>query len=331
MSPGPNSISAIVVNFNSGRHLVKCIRSLKSQSLGLGEIIVVDNASTDLSIRLARALFPDVTFVFNAENVGFATAANRGATSASGDVLLFTNPDVTLSQLCAAKLAASLAESPGVVGPALTVDADNDDRFGGTIDRLGFATSLRSPGSPLYVSGAALATSRTLFCDLGGFDDRYFMFVEDVDYCWRVLLAGFEVSVCPDALASHSGGASAGGGYIRSGTLETTRFRLVARERNSLATLLKCAPVAWLLWLLPAYLAKTVILATGAFLLRKPATARELLAGLVWNVRQGSKTLRRRAAIVRTRAGQLSAQRRIYRGWLAAEYVRERGLPRLVD
>jgi N-acetylglucosaminyl-diphospho-decaprenol L-rhamnosyltransferase len=324
-------VSAIVVNFNSGGDLVACLESLKAQTHAVDELIVVDNASDDQSLEVALSTFPDVIAVPNSINKGFAAAANQGARSATGDVLFFLNPDVSLSDDCVQLISDALRRAPGVAGTAVLLKADTDDLHGCTIDRLGYPTSLRGVGDALYVAGAALATQRELFEDLGGFDDRYFMFVEDVDYCWRVLLAGFEVTACSDAQAVHRGGASAQGGYVRSGKLETTVFRFVLRERNTLATLLKCASASWLAWFIPVHLFKTAALAVGALCIRRPDLARGLVAGLTWNVTQLRSTYRLRLRISRTKRGVRTASQRIYRGWLAFERIRQAGMPSFVD
>ncbi len=327
----PTRVSAVVVNFNAGHDLSECLQSLQAQTHLLHEIIVVDNASADDSLTEARAGCPSLKAMVNSTNIGFAAGANQGAGVATGDALLFLNPDVLLSPTCVEKVCDQLASSPGVVGVAVSLSADTGELYGCTVDRLGYPISLQASGTPLYVAGAVLATSRALFQDLGGFDERYFMFVEDVDYCWRVLISGFQVSVCSEAHATHRGGGAASGGYVRSGKIETTAFRFVLRERNTLATLLKCAPKWWSLWVVPAYVVKTAILVVGALAFRRPDLARGLLAGLTWNFRQMPETYRLRRRLQFSGEGQRTALRRIYRGWLAIERLRAYGLPRFVD
>jgi glycosyltransferase involved in cell wall biosynthesis len=324
-------VSAVVVNFNAGPDLIECLQSLQRQTQLLHEVIVVDNASTDLSLMEASTRFPNVIAIANSTNIGFAAGANQGAGVATGDAILFLNPDVSLSPTCVEEVSKQLEKWPGVVGVALSLGADTHELYGCTVDRLGYPMSLQSPGLPLYVAGAVLATSRALFQKLEGFDERYFMFVEDVDYCWKALIAGFEVSVCPEAHAAHRGGGAARGGYVRSGKIETTAFRFALRERNTLATLLKCAPLWWSVWVVPAYVAKTAILVIGSLVYRRPDLARSLLAGLSWNFLQASQTYRLRRRLNFSKEGQQAALRRIYRGWLAIERLRAYGLPQFVD
>jgi N-acetylglucosaminyl-diphospho-decaprenol L-rhamnosyltransferase len=325
------SVSAIIINYNGGPDLIECLRSLQNQTSPPDEVIVVDNASSDGSLREAAKVFPRMIAIPNATNKGFAAAANIGAGAAVGETLLILNPDISLSSDCVNQLELELERAPGVVGPAVTLSADSNDMHGGTIDRFGYPTNLVQPGCPLYVSGSALATPRSLFLALGGFDERFFMFMEDIDYCWRVLLSGHAVSVCAEAIAAHRGGGSTPGGYIRSGKVVTTPFRFALRERNSLAMLLKCAPGPWLLWLIPAYVVKSFGLAAGALMLGHPELSRDLVGGLVWNARELRRTYILRRRIQRTNKGVRTATDRIYRGWLAWERFHKFGVPRIID
>lgn len=239
------AVWAIVVNFNGGTDLLTSLGAACSQ-LPADRIIVVDNASTDGSVELAASQYPDVRVLGSATNLGFAGGANLGATVASGDALLFLNPDTFLLPGCVDLLCRAIAAGAGVVGPMLRVGAEETPEHGATIDVMGMPRGLTNARPPLYVSGCCLATSRRCFDAVGGFDDRYFLFVEDVEYCWQALRRGFEVRVVPGAAAYHRGGASMPGGYVRSGTVQVSAARIVLRERNTTAMFLACAPPEWL-------------------------------------------------------------------------------------
>jgi GT2 family glycosyltransferase len=324
-------VSAIIPNYNSGADLLACVKSLTEQSTPPTEIIVVDNGSRDGSLERALGSFPQIRAVRNLANDGPAAAANKGAALARGELLLFLNPDVLLSPSSVALLANRLESGAGVAGPTHIVGTEMRREYGSTVDRLGHPTGLFEPGQPLFFPGATLATNRRLFSDLSGFDERFFMFAEDLDYCWRVLLVGGDVAVVANAEVIHRGGGSTPGGYLRGRQLETTSFRLRLRERNTFATFLKCAPVSWLPWFVPAHVLKTAALATMVLSLRKVPLAGGLLAGIVWNIRELRDTLRLRRSIVRTSLGERTASERFYRGFLELELVRRFGLPRFVD
>jgi GT2 family glycosyltransferase len=326
------AVSAIAINYEGGDSLLACLRSLAEQDVSL-DVLIVDNGSSDGSAERACAAFPDVRLVRPHENLGFAGAANLGASHAGAPLLLFLNPDVTLTPGCLAALLRALEEPrSGVVGPATDVSASGQREYGATIDPLGYPVPLLGPGAPLYVPGCALATRADVFRELGGFDDRFFMFAEDVDYCWRALLAGWNVAVVPEALALHVGGASAPGGYLAEDGLRTTRFRVALRERNTLAMLLKChGPAAAAVSAL-AYPVQALGTAAALALTGNRATAREIVGGLAWNARELRETLARRKAARRGNGlSDRAVAARMHRGLRKLELLRRFGLPRIDD
>jgi GT2 family glycosyltransferase len=296
-------VSAIVVAYESGETLFQCLASLSEQAQ-LTEVIVVDNGARDGSVAAAARKFPGLEIVRPGRNLGFAMGANEGARGARGELLLFLNPDVSLGPGCLDALACEFDDpSVAVVGPSLTVGASGGAvEYGATVDRLGSPIGLPRPRAPFFVPGCALMTPRARFLALGGFDARYFMFVEDVDYCWRVRLSGFDVRVALAAEAFHAGGASAPGGYPTAEGIKTTAFRVVLRERNTLATLLKCYAAPRLAALMPLYLLQLLATASLLALAGKRRTALEVVGTLAWNGRELRRTLRLRRSIQRGRS-----------------------------
>jgi hypothetical protein len=175
-------------------------------------------------------------------------------------------------------------------------------------------------------------TRKKTFTQLGGFDTRFFLFVEDVDYCWRTLLAGFDVRVAQMSPIEHDGGASAPGGYVTDGELSTTRFRVELRERNSLAMLLKCYGAAGAALIAPLYVLQS--LATAALLAAtgKRQTAGAVLEGLAWNARELGRTLALRRAVQRSRVvGDRDILRRMYPGLVKLRLLIRSGIPTVAD
>jgi len=319
-------VSAIVVNYESGDDLAACLESLDGQK-GLLETIVVDNGSTDGSIA-AAAVHRATRIVAPERNLGFAGGANEGARRARGDLLLFLNPDVRLAHGAVAALAEAL-EPPAVAvaGPRIELERAQRAELGYTIDPLGSPIALTTPSKPLFLSGCALASSADAFQSLGGFDERFFMFAEDIDYCWRALVAGHDVVVAPSAVVWHTGGGSTPGGYATESGLATTRFRLGLRERNTLAMLIKCYGRTGLCAAVPAYLLQTLATVLVLLALRRPRTALDLLTGLRWNARELPRTLELRAAAQAARRRRdRDVVARVYRGWPKAAGLSS-GLP----
>ena len=327
----PPDVSAIVINYNGGEHLRNCLRSIVGQECLL-ETIVVDNASSDGSLDAALAEFPDVVPLRDDVNRGRAVAPNRGAALARGDILVFLDHDVILEPGCLRALAADLRTNAGVAGPVLRNGPERVEQWGMTVDWLGYPRGLRGPGTPLFINGPVVATNRSLFEQLGGFERRFFYAAEDLDYGWRVLLGGHRVAIVPAARATHlgGGGGTTPGGYARRGRFETTHFRIVMRERNTMAVFLSCAPPLALTALVPAYVARMVAMSAAALVMGRPGLAEGLVRGMAWNVGQLPATLRRRRSIPRTRAGEREARRRMHRGLHMATTLRRYGLPRFV-
>ena len=334
ISPSPETydISAsevlvIVVNFNGGPGLVDCIASVLSQSVPV-TVVVVDNGSTDGSDFTSNARFREVIVRRAPRNLGFGSAVNLAVSENPGGTIVVLNPDVVLGEGCLEALLAALTSRPGVVGPLLHVSASGSSEAGLTVNHTGMPTVQTPNKAPLYVPGCALVTSRLVFEQVGGFDDRYFLFVEDVEFCWRALLAGFEVSVATNAEAIHEGGGSAAGGYLRAGSrYRTSDMRVSLRERNDVALMIACAPWWWLPFTMPVLLGHCLAVAAGALAMRRPRLALSIVEGIGWNLRQLPASVRRRHSLKRSPDGCRKARARLISGPLLVRTIRKHGLP----
>lgn len=226
-------VAAIVVNYNAGAYLVDCVRSLRGA--GVTELIVADNASTDGSLEALRASDPDVTVVETGGNLGYGANVNRGAAVISGsvDVLVVCNSDLFVEPGSIKAMVAALDEDEtlGIVGPRIdnvdgtlypsarivprTIDAAGHAFFGMVKPNNRFTRRYRlldwdhaSPRRVDWVSGACFAIRRDLFERLHGFNENYFMYLEDIDLCHRAGAAGAGVGYDPAAQVVHVGGVS---------------------------------------------------------------------------------------------------------------------------
>jgi hypothetical protein len=229
-------VSIVIVSWNVKSYLIDCIESiLRYPAACTVEIIVVDNASTDGTAEAVREKFPSVCVIANAENTGFARANNQGAAAATGEYLFILNPDTLLPADTLDTLVAFMDRAPDIAmcGPRVL----NDDR---TIQRSvrGFPTWSAAFGRYTILKylglfkaslerwrcrrfdyntqadveqliGAALLIRRTVFERLGGFDERFFMYYEEVDLCRRLKEQGLRVVYTPCAELIHLGGKSA--------------------------------------------------------------------------------------------------------------------------
>lgn len=225
------SVAGVVVNYNAGEHLLNCVTSLTGE--GVDPVVVVDTGSTDGSEQALAALFPDAKWLPTGSNVGYGAAANQGAAVVGTDYVLICNADVVVRTGSIAALARFLDEHPGtaIVGP-LIVDANerfypSARRFPDLLEAFGHGIVGQFwPGNPFsrrytmaewdhaasrevdWVSGSCFLARRSAWEAAGGFDASYFMYMEDVDLCWRLRKAGWAVAYEPLAKVTHVQGVS---------------------------------------------------------------------------------------------------------------------------
>ena len=223
----------VVINYNTRDDLRKCLTSLR-ESLGGVETVVVDNGSTDGSREMVKDRFPWARLVDNPGNPGYASACNRGIRETTQPYVFVLNSDVEFvaGGLEVLEDYLDARHDVGALGP-LVLNGDGTvqmscRRFPSMLENvvhgfLGdiwpenpFTRSYQMKGQPRdepreadWVSGAAMLVRRSAAEMVGGFDERYFMYVEDVDICWRLRQAGFRVVYHPGfRLVHHIGRAS---------------------------------------------------------------------------------------------------------------------------
>jgi N-acetylglucosaminyl-diphospho-decaprenol L-rhamnosyltransferase len=224
----------IIVSHNSGSCIAACLQALAP--LTQWKIVLVDNNSTDDTVRQARAVPLEVHTLINSHNAGFAGAVNQAAKVAEGDVFLILNPDTIARSGSLDKLAEGLrADGVGAAGGLLLNDAGLPQK-GFTVRRFPTLGAMLAevllvnrvwPGNPWNMryrcldldygnaqevdqpAGACLAVKRQAWDELNGFDEGFFpVWFEDVDFCRRLRSAGWKAVYCPDAIFSHAGGHS---------------------------------------------------------------------------------------------------------------------------
>lgn len=234
----PNLTSIIVVAADSGPLLRVCIDAALASTVPV-EVVLVDNASGDGEVErvaAAHAADPRLRVLHNEANIGFGPACNRGAAQARGDALLFLNPDCELRPDTVAGLRAAMASAPDISLFGVTVcdsegiPARANRRRDPTLRRAlatvsGLArfearcpalAGVERPPSPVQeeiervdaVSGACMALPRSAFDRVGGFDEGYFLHVEDLDLCRRLRDAGLGVAIVADLRVRHAQGSS---------------------------------------------------------------------------------------------------------------------------
>ncbi len=246
----PATVDIVIVNWNSGSYLADCVRSMACLDPGtrtIASVSIIDNASADGSANVDAPGLP-LQVVRNDTNVGFGAACNIGARRGEAELILFLNPDTRLAQSSIGACVAHLRDDVWVVGAQLIDDEGRVQRTccrvpTGTrmiaralgIDRvapsIGYVMSDWSHDETRvvdHVIGAFYLIRRDVFERLGGFDERFFVYLEDLDLSMRVREAGGKCLYAADARAHH-----AGGGTTRS--IRATRLFYSVRSRLQFA------------------------------------------------------------------------------------------------
>jgi GT2 family glycosyltransferase len=252
------TLSVVVVAFRHGNALRRPLEALVGELRGGDELIVVDNGSGDETPDLAQEVAPAARVIRNDENAGFPAACNQGAAEATGDLLVFLNPDAVVAPGWRDAIERPARDGSGLGAWQALVTAEGGkviNTRGGVLHFTGIAwaggagepvSAADATVEPGFVSGACLAILRAEFERLGGFAGDFFLYHEDVDLSLRVQLAGGTLGVAADARVDHDYEFDKG----------PAKWRYL--ERNRWATLIRTYP-APLLWLLAPVLLATEI------------------------------------------------------------------------
>ena len=229
------SVSVIVVTFNSSNFIDACLSALQISSEEELEIIVVDNCSEDSTVELVKRLHPNVKLIENDKNLGFAGGVNVGARLAKAKTLALINPDLVIQVSDLLQLSNFLEtnEQIGIVSPCILGTKRKMDiisagrfpknksvilhwtglsRFGSFNSRLEghylLRSQLRGKRQVDWVSGACLLISRDCWEKTGGLSDRWFMYAEDIDLCFKAKRIGFEIWIDSSVIVQHFVGGS---------------------------------------------------------------------------------------------------------------------------
>lgn len=215
-------LSAIVVNWNGKDYLPACLDALLAQDPAPTEILVVDNHSDDGSRELVASRYPQVRVIDTGRNAGPCHARNVGAAAASHETCLFVDNDVVLQPGAIAALRRCLDAEPRLAmvqarslcgdDPGIVHYDGGDLHFLGTLVLRNWYTpraEARDPSGPI---GAAIALCfvcrRSVFHEVGGFDEHLFILYEDNQFSYKLRMRGYTIRLCPEALCVHLAGTA---------------------------------------------------------------------------------------------------------------------------
>ena len=242
----------VILNWNTVGYLKRFLPGLINSIQGEdAEIIVADNASSDGSLAMLKEHFPDIRTIPLDRNYGFTGGYNKALEQIEADIFILINSDIEVSEGWLAPIVNTMQAYPelGACAPKLHSWYEKDQfeyagAAGGYIDRFGFPFcrgrvmsfvekdygQYDNNDDLFWVSGACFAIRSGLFRKLGGFDNRFFAHMEEIDLCWRIQLAGYKIRLVPESVVWHIGG----------GTLPSTSpLKLKLNFRNNLLMLEK--------------------------------------------------------------------------------------------
>jgi len=293
------AVSVVVVTMGQSAHLATCLTSLAAQTLPDFEVItVVNGAASVIQQENALTLAQKTRLVFTGSNVGYGAACNVGAKVANGPVLLFLNDDTVLQPEFLSEIHWLLSRESGCIAqPLIFHKYASAWRRGNPCDIYGAAglAFYRGCGTgKFFVSGACLAISKPIFQSLSGFDEKLFLYHDDLDLCWRARLRGVKVTSAVAGICLHTGGESS--------TSMPHAVKFYYTQRNRIRVLIKNYSIRRLLRRLPV--AVSLIFVGSAFLSmrhRTPSHTLKAFNALLWNVTTLRSTLAERRIIQATR------------------------------
>ncbi|MDP2208914.1 MAG: glycosyltransferase family 2 protein [Bacteroidota bacterium] len=217
------NLSYIIVTYNSAGFIGDCLNSIARQKSNeiTSEVILIDNASKDLTVEIVRKKFPQIILNENRENVGFASAVNQVFSLSKGEHVLLLNPDTILKNNFTGELYSFVNSTPDASITGVKIVDENNKHHPSSWKKISLKTILfeilfpynisinlvtEKPNKPTKVenvSGACILIRRDVFKAMNGFDERFFLYYEEIDFCWRAKQKGYSVYYNPDIEVVH--------------------------------------------------------------------------------------------------------------------------------
>lgn len=291
-------ISLIIINYNGAAYVEELLGSLRNQTFADFRTILIDNGSADNSCEIVQTGFPEVVVERLGRNAGFAEAGNLGVRLCDSPWVGFLNTDIRTEPTWLENLLQVAEGAPDVAGVASKMLLYSNPQVlngvGGAMNQLGYTWDrgmlerdegqFDTPAEVIFAPAAAALFRREAYLGIGGLDERFFMYHEDVDFGWRLWLHGYRIVTAPKAAVYHHFGATtkASKGMV---------WRELLGERNNIRSLLK------------NYEGRNVIAALARLLKLRQPRQRKVgqLRNFAWNLRYLPETLALRKNIQRRR------------------------------
>ena len=287
-------MSIIILNYNAGELLEKCITSIYESNYKNFEVIVVDNNSQDESHKLCKEKFSSITLIENKENLGYCEGNNVGIRNANGEFITILNPDTIVEPNWLIELLDAYQEFGDAIYQPKFLTINNESILqstGNMIQLFGFGYS-RNKGDHdenqfskieniNYASGTCLFTTKQIFDQLDLFDSFLFAYHDDLDFCWRASMEGIQSYYVPTSIVYHP---------PEGFSFKWSNFKFYLLERNRIYCLLTHYSRGTIMKFLPALI--LVDIAVSLFYLKSGFFSEKIKASL--NILQNLKTIQSR-------------------------------------
>lgn len=296
-------VSIIISNYNGRRHTVDCLRSLDTISFVDYEIILYDNGSTDDTAQVVKKTFKRVRVVKRKDNIGYCKGINDAYRYAKGKYILLLNNDTLVTKDFLTTLVRRMEEDSknAVVQPKLIFQNTKKLQAGCTFfTDTGFLYYFghgKDPNDPKYnvpmqiysVNGACMLIRRDVIEKIGLFDEDFFLYFEETDFCHRALLAGYKIWYEPKAVVFHIG------------SVDNSRYKysllVYYATRNRLVSYLKNLETHTLLKVLPVHLLLNILSVCGFAFLGRSENSLAVLKALMYTVNHLRSTWHKRVYV----------------------------------
>lgn len=309
-------VTLLVLNYNGRKYLPSCLDSLLKTDYPHFKVIVIDNSSLDDSVEFVKKNYANVMLVQNDKNLGYACAINSAMEIVESEYVVFLNNDIVVEPDWLRQLIPLiLMKDVAAVNPKILFldNAKIINSAGGNCDVYGVGWN-RGNGEfdngqydaveeVFYVNGTAMLTKKSVWKDVGAFDERYFLYGEDLDWCWRARLKGYKLLYVPSARIYHQWRGSKG---------SITEFL----ERHWLASFIKNYSLKTICLLLPKYLILKILKAL--WLIKNGKGFREkfvVFQAFLWNLANFEDTWIKHMLVQASRKiSDEEIQKRMYKG-----------------
>lgn len=327
-------VDVIIPNYNGEKIITACLRSLEHTNYQNYRVILVDDCSTDRSVEIIKNEFKNIVIVQNKKNLGFAGACNRGIKHSLNDeskYVCLLNNDTVVDPNWLAALVETAEKGNAVAVQSKIRSLKNKKQFdyagaaGGLIDVFGYPFAFGrvftnvekdhgqydNENEIFYATGCAALFKKSAFKEVGFFDEGFFMYAEETDLCWRLLLRGHKILSSPSSIVYHHGAYTLKDNYLKKYLL----------HRNHLIMILKNYSFLSLLWIYPIRLLFEFLTIFYCWNKNDSDRFKAIINSQIWILRNFGDIIKKRGVIQRMRRiSDLEIFKKMYRGSILLEY-----------